>query len=168
MALATSNLISYPPYLFRPSPATFQDTRVEIDRTHRPNISAIDNIEREYRARCQPQYKEETNTRITVDQAEHKHHHHHHHHQHKRPVFRQDVHIEETVEIPRTRKSNNNNNNNTTTTTKMGYYEDGKLISILFSFILSLYPIALPSNTVPSLLPQTTTTATPSVISSTR
>ncbi|TLD22267.1 hypothetical protein PspLS_07806 [Pyricularia sp. CBS 133598] len=102
----------------RPSTATFQDTRVEIDRTHRPNISAIDNIEREYRARCQPQYKEEINTRITVDQAEHKHH-HHHHHEHKRPVFRQDVHIEETVEIPRTRKSNNNNNN-----AKMGYYED--------------------------------------------
>ncbi|KAI6325126.1 hypothetical protein MCOR29_002421 [Pyricularia oryzae] len=116
-------IYAYPQH--RPSPATFQDTRVEIDRTHRPNISAIDNIEREYRARCQPQYKEETNTRITVDQAEHKHHHHHHHHQHKRPVFRQDVHIEETVEIPRTRKSNNNNNN-TTTTTKMGYYEDDR------------------------------------------
>ncbi|KAI6555520.1 hypothetical protein MCOR03_006779 [Pyricularia oryzae] len=116
-------IYAYPQH--RPSPATFQDTRVEIDRTHRPNISAIDNIEREYRARCQPQYKEETNTRITVDQAEHKHHHHHHHNQHKRPVFRQDVHIEETVEIPRTRKSNNNNNN-TTTTTKMGYYEDDR------------------------------------------
>ncbi|KAI1401481.1 hypothetical protein F4819DRAFT_496613 [Hypoxylon fuscum] len=38
---------------------TFAETSVEVDRHHKPQISSIDRIEREYRARNQPQYKED-------------------------------------------------------------------------------------------------------------
>ncbi|KAH8662008.1 hypothetical protein BX600DRAFT_550849 [Xylariales sp. PMI_506] len=52
-------------------PATsYSETYVEVDRHHRPQYSAIDQIEREYRSRYQPSYKEDIRvTETTVDAA---------------------------------------------------------------------------------------------------
>ncbi|KAJ9155621.1 Woronin body major protein [Pleurostoma richardsiae] len=107
--------------------STYSDTRVEVDTTHRPYSSQIDNIEREYRSRVQPSYREEIHVGSTVDPPSH------------RPVYEetvrvdqstvdpprglpsyhQDTHItEETVEVPRY--------NTYQQKSKMGYYdEDG-------------------------------------------
>ncbi|KAH7037363.1 uncharacterized protein B0I36DRAFT_345495 [Microdochium trichocladiopsis] len=52
----------------RPSYSSFTETSVEVDRKHIPQYSSIDRIEREYRARAQPSYKESFHvTGATVD-----------------------------------------------------------------------------------------------------
>ncbi|KAI1172853.1 hypothetical protein F4777DRAFT_601221 [Nemania sp. FL0916] len=51
------------------APSTYSESYIEVDREHKPHFSAIDRIEREYRARVQPSvYRDEINvTSATVD-----------------------------------------------------------------------------------------------------
>ncbi|KAI1104550.1 hypothetical protein F4804DRAFT_341752 [Jackrogersella minutella] len=50
---------------------TFAETSIEVDRKHKPHVSSIDRIEREYRARAQPNYipKEEKEIGIVVTES---------------------------------------------------------------------------------------------------
>ncbi|KAI1363354.1 hypothetical protein F5Y08DRAFT_354403 [Xylaria arbuscula] len=56
-------------------PSTYSESSIEVDHKHKPHYSAIDRIEREYRARVQPSvYREETRvTGTTVDTPTHTH-----------------------------------------------------------------------------------------------
>ena len=56
-------------------PATYSESSIEIDHKHKPHYSAIDRIEREYRARVQPSvYREDVRvTGTTVDTPTHHH-----------------------------------------------------------------------------------------------
>ncbi|KAK8024139.1 woronin body major protein [Apiospora rasikravindrae] len=113
----------------RPTPtptySTHDDSYDVVDHQHRPHHSPIDVIEREYRARAHPVYKEDIRVESTVDAApcpppsRHSHsrpvyqeeirvsestlepHHHHHH----TPTRHQDIKVvEETVEYSQTPK----------------------------------------------------------------
>jgi hypothetical protein len=104
------------------SHASYSETLVDIDRTHRDYTSPIDAAEREYRSRVQPNYREEVRiTGTTVDAPAYRSGHkassrvsdatvdppHH------VPVYhREATVIDETVEAPTYSKSN------------MGYYDD--------------------------------------------
>ncbi|KAI1843656.1 hypothetical protein JX265_008514 [Neoarthrinium moseri] len=70
-------------------PATsYSETFVEVDRQHRPQYSAIDQIERQYRSRYQPSYQEDVRVGTTVDA----------HSSHaSRPVYDEQVRITETT-----------------------------------------------------------------------
>ncbi|KAH8886754.1 hypothetical protein GQ53DRAFT_768985 [Thozetella sp. PMI_491] len=114
---------------FRRPQTTYSESRIEVDRNHRPYDTPIDVAEREYRARFQPNYREEVRvTGTTVDPPSH-----------QRPVFKESVRVdeytvdasvprpqfhketkvvEETIEFPRYQ--------NPSQKAKMGYYdEDG-------------------------------------------
>ncbi|KAI2617115.1 hypothetical protein GGR54DRAFT_641219 [Hypoxylon sp. NC1633] len=75
---------------------TYAETSVEVDRHHKPHISPIDRIEREYRARSQPSvYKEDISVVGTTVDPPRPHSH-----------FNEEVRItESTVDPPRTRPS---------------------------------------------------------------
>ncbi|KAH9895444.1 hypothetical protein F4778DRAFT_783802 [Xylariomycetidae sp. FL2044] len=123
---------SHQHFHYPPPQSSWSETSVEVDRQHRPHYTAIDNIEREYRARAQPNvYKEDIRVTTTVDPPSH------------RPVYgeqyqhttettidpphasrpsssyHQDVKVnEETVEFPRHSSAHQKS--------RMGYYdEDG-------------------------------------------
>ncbi|KAI1092000.1 hypothetical protein F5B19DRAFT_483603 [Rostrohypoxylon terebratum] len=54
---------------FKPRPQSsfsVTETSIDIDRRHKPSLSSIDRIEREYRARAQPQYFKEEHKEIGV------------------------------------------------------------------------------------------------------
>ncbi|KAI0124700.1 hypothetical protein BJ170DRAFT_597557 [Xylariales sp. AK1849] len=115
------------PQTFRPAPTpAYSETHVEVDHHHRPQYSAVDQIEREYRSRYQPSYKEDVHvTETTIDPP------------HSRPFYDEKVRVtettidehkptpsyhketrftEETVEYPR--------HNPTTQKSRMGYYDE--------------------------------------------
>ena len=79
---------SFFPY-FRPL-SSYSESRIEIDNSHRPHNSVIDVAEREYRARFQPNYRDEVKVGITVDPPA------------PRSSFTKSIHIDETtVDAPR-------------------------------------------------------------------
>lgn len=47
--------------------SSYAESRIEIDRSHRPHNTAIDVAEREYRSRFQPNYRDEVKVGSTVD-----------------------------------------------------------------------------------------------------
>ncbi|KAK5660681.1 hypothetical protein OQA88_12045 [Cercophora sp. LCS_1] len=71
--------------------SSYTESRIELDRSHRPHDSVIDLAEREYRARFQPNYREEGPVSgTTVDAPFH------------RPAFKESIRIDETtVDTPR-------------------------------------------------------------------
>ncbi|KAK0655858.1 hypothetical protein B0T16DRAFT_451486 [Cercophora newfieldiana] len=71
--------------------SSYSESRIEIDRSHRPHNSVIDVAEREYRSRFQPNYRDEVNVvGTTVDGPSY------------RPAFKETVRIDETtVDVPR-------------------------------------------------------------------
>ncbi|KAK8099252.1 uncharacterized protein PG998_012493 [Apiospora kogelbergensis] len=134
-----------------PSYSAQTDSYVEVDHEHRPHHSPIDVIEREYRARNSPSYKEDIRVETTVDApcpppSRHSHSHsrpvyqeevrvsestldtphHHHHSHHSAPSYHKETTVvEETTEVPHAPKS--------TTPSKfnMGYYADAKGWAVL-------------------------------------
>ncbi|KAK6839702.1 hypothetical protein PG987_005568 [Apiospora arundinis] len=82
-----------------PSYSAQTDSYVEVDHQHRPHHSPIDEIEREYRARNSPSYKEDIRVETTVDApcpppSRHSH-------SHSRPVYQEEVHVSEsTLDTP--------------------------------------------------------------------
>ncbi|KAI1124209.1 hypothetical protein F5Y10DRAFT_280357 [Nemania abortiva] len=68
-----------PQYTPQYAPSTYSESSIEVDRHHKPHFSAIDRIEREYRARVQPSvYRDEIReedirvTGATVDTPTHR------------------------------------------------------------------------------------------------
>ncbi|KKY33198.1 putative woronin body major protein [Diaporthe ampelina] len=128
-------------YSEKPPRSSYSDTRIEIDthrhhhHHHRPEsrpaipISPIDNIERGYRARSQPGYREDVRvTETTVETPLHRpvvketvHHDEHIIEAPKvRPAVNQTVRVDETVEIDRSPRHRHHHKS------KMGYFdEDG-------------------------------------------
>ncbi|KAI7779637.1 woronin body major protein [Diaporthe eres] len=131
-------------YSERPPRSSYSDTRIEIDthrhhdhhhHHHRPEsrpaipLSPIDNIERGYRARSQPGYREDVRvTETTVDTPLHRpvvketvrHDEHIIEAPKIRPAVNQTVRVDETVEIDRSPRHKHHHK------AKMGYFdEDG-------------------------------------------
>ncbi|KAK2075281.1 hypothetical protein P8C59_009420 [Phyllachora maydis] len=68
---------------------SYSESRVEVDSYIRPYSSAIDEVEREYRARVQPAYREQVRIAgSTVDPPSH------------RPVYKETIRVDETVVDP--------------------------------------------------------------------
>ncbi|KAK7972889.1 Woronin body major protein [Apiospora saccharicola] len=83
----------------KPSTSTYSahtDSYVEVDHQHRPHHSPIDAIEREYRARNHPVYKEEVRVESTVDVPPPSRH----SHSHSRPIFEEEIHVSESTTEP--------------------------------------------------------------------
>jgi hypothetical protein len=77
-------LLTY--YFTRPQ-SSYSETHVEFDKTSRVHSTPIDVAEREYRARFQPNYREEAST---VDGATR-----------RGPIYKETVRIDETLDTPR-------------------------------------------------------------------
>lgn len=83
-------------HITKPQSSSYTESRIEIDRSHRPKNTAIDVAEREYRARFQPNYRDEVHvTASTVDGLSHTH----------RPVFKETIRTETTVDGPAPRST---------------------------------------------------------------
>ncbi|TGJ82635.1 hypothetical protein E0Z10_g6124 [Xylaria hypoxylon] len=69
----TFSQASRPQYQPQYAPSSYTESSVEVDYQHKPHYSAIDHIEREYRARIQPSYREEVHvTGTTVETPSHR------------------------------------------------------------------------------------------------
>ncbi|KAK8877285.1 woronin body major protein [Apiospora arundinis] len=139
-----------------PSYSAQTDSYVEVDHQHRPHHSPIDEIEREYRARNSPSYKEDIRVETTVDAPCPPPSRHSHSHSHSRPVYQEEVRVsestldtphhhhhtptsyhkdtttvvEETIEVPQHHHHHHKSPKSTASTTsskfEMGYYADVK------------------------------------------
>ncbi|ORY60587.1 uncharacterized protein BCR38DRAFT_348622, partial [Pseudomassariella vexata] len=118
------------------------ESHVEFDNHHHDHYNAIDKIEREYRSRYQPAYKEQGRVIGTVvgsSVAPSTYSHHSQHSQHSRPTYDEKVRISESkVDTPKALISYHKDtkviqesvepphHNSTHQKSKMGYYdEDG-------------------------------------------
>ena len=111
----------------------YSDTHIEID--NRNHDSAIDVAEREYRARFQPNYREEVHiTGSTVDGPR------------QQPAYRESVHIDETtVDVSKVRPGRYEEVKITEETVeyprrtsqhlKMGYYDEDGKSPLVFLFV---------------------------------